>query len=73
VKDSEFLLGVLWSAWWLHWGHGEDTMAADMMRETAPIDKFRRLAAREEYHFQRGFWAAAKRRTAAQKGRRDHE
>ncbi len=60
-EQREFLLGVLWSAWWLHRSHGEDQLAEWLMNETAPISTFQRLARAEEYQFKRGFWARMRR------------
>jgi hypothetical protein len=65
VSDREFLLGILWSVWWLHSAHGEDTYAEDLLLETvgsACIERMRRLAIREQYHFKRGFWAELRRK-----------
>lgn len=69
--SQEFDLGVLWAAWWLHHGHGEDTYAEDFLIETFGangIARTQRLAAREDYRFRRGFWAEVKR-----KARREEE
>ena len=53
-----FLLGVLYAAWHLHRGHGEDTYAEELLTQTAPISTLKRLAHTEDYQFQRGFWAS---------------
>jgi len=63
-----FLLGIIWSAWFLHSGHGEDTYAEELLRESADIDVLQRLACREQYHFKRGFWAEIRRRQALARG-----
>ena len=70
MKDREFLLGVLWAVWWLHYGHGEDRYAEDILIETVGasergIDQMQQLARREQYGFKRGFWAKVRRRAAA--------
>lgn len=54
-----FCLGVLWAAWWLHYGHGEDSMAADMLVESMPALTARRMAREQDYQFKRGFWQQA--------------
>lgn len=67
ATDRGFVLGVLWSVWWLHSAHGEDTYAQDLLIESVGCNglvAMQRIAAREEYHFQRGWWADTKRRAA---------
>lgn len=59
-SQRDFELGVLWSVWWLHSAHGEDTYAEDLLIESVGSDsvaRMRRLAHREAYAFKRGFWA----------------
>lgn len=63
--ERDFLLGVLWSTWWLHKSHGEDTYAQDILIESVGrhgLAAIRRLAQREQYQFERGFWPGVQRR-----------
>lgn len=65
-EQREFLLGVLWSAWFLHSAHGCDQLAQDLMFETVGrknIQRMRRLAQAEQHHFKRGFWPDTQRRS----------
>lgn len=60
-----FDIGVIYAAWWLESAHGEDTYAADMLREAVGrhgVGRIQRLAQREGYHFRRGFWARVRRK-----------
>jgi hypothetical protein len=56
AERRSFLLGVMWAAWWLHSGHGEDSYAAWLLRESMPVDTARRMARKEQFQFKRGFW-----------------
>jgi hypothetical protein len=67
TADLDFRLGVLWAAWWLQSGHGEDTYAKDLLIESvgrSGVASMQRLAAREEYRFRRGFWVGLRRRAS---------
>lgn len=69
-SNHDFMLGVLWAAWVLHSAHGQDSIASELLRGTASVDTFRRLARQEDYPFRRCFWADVRRDSARQKGRR---
>jgi hypothetical protein len=56
AEQRGFLFGVMWAAWWLHSGHGEDTYAADLLRESMSASTARRIARQQDYLFKRGFW-----------------
>lgn len=63
-KPTEFLLGVLWSAWFVSSAHGYDSFAEEMLLEVSGVGgvaEMQRLARYHEYHFRRGFWAELKR------------
>ena len=65
--DREFLIGVLWAAWWLHSGHGEDTYAGDLILESIGeqgVSTMRRLARTEQYRFKPEFWTALSKKAA---------
>jgi hypothetical protein len=59
--------GVLFAAWWLHYAHGEDTYAADLLIEAVGrpgLDRMRRMARRDGFRFARGFWSDVKRKAS---------
>lgn len=66
MKDREFVIGLVWAAYWLDRWHGEDRYAGDMLVEALgqkDLGYAQRVARAEEYRFRRGFWARLKRRT----------
>ena len=62
TPERHFLLGIIWAAWFLHAGHGEDTYAQELLDNMGPVQSLRRLAHAEGYEFKRGFWREVERR-----------
>lgn len=57
AEQAGFRMGLLWSAWWLHSGHGADQLSVWLLKESGvPRSTWQRLARREQYAFSRGFW-----------------
>lgn len=56
-EQRGFLFGILWAAWWLQSGHGEDQYAEWLIREVGGVSTIKRMAHKHDYHFKRGFWA----------------
>lgn len=67
--DRAFVIGLIWSAWWLSKMHGEDTYAMDLLRESlTDLEYVRRVAQKEQYHFRRGFWPELMEKRRRQRG-----
>ncbi len=57
----DFLIGVLWGAWFLCSAHDQPSMATELLDGMGSVASLRRLARAEEFVFPRGFWAELKR------------
>ena len=61
LAGREADLGVLYAVWWLHYAHGEDTYATELLLEWCGgrgVRRMQALARREDYTFRSGFWSA---------------
>lgn len=66
--EREFLIGVLWGAYFLHTQHGCDQLAAELLCTSGSAQMWQRIARAEKFKFQRGFWAYMQRRSQYRKG-----